>query len=289
MSPHRPRSRDRLRRFTILALGIALTAVFASDAWSKTRVIVHGSNNTTIVKYRWQFPPCPANDLTYGPSPAPFVAPVNVHSPQLDGCAAPPADPSAWTYQSGWSDATGNAKRVDITHGRAKAGGLSTSATPPEAMDSIIVRVVRSGTTLTVDNFRGELKLSQMPSVTSFILGVYPDLAGADADPNEIGTGANFFGRVQIRHGQALQLSGGFASGDFTLTNNVDGSVSVRPAVGLTKVVTVPSAANAAVVLTGDTMTDVPGSNPIGLVILSLLILSGGVWAVSLRSRSRAA
>jgi hypothetical protein len=124
---------------------------------------------------------------------------------------------------------------------------------------------------------------------------VYPDTNAANADPDRAGVGANFFGRVTLtktKRADRLDLAGGFVAGDFTSTSNSIENIAT-PKVGLSKTVTVPNAANAAIVLVGQPRINIvdpaPGASPVGLGVISLLLLGGGVWVISRRYSRRLA
>ena len=79
--------------------------------------------------------------------------------------------------------------------------------------------------------------------------------------------------------GGPTRSRGGFVAGDFTSTSNSIENIAT-PKVGLSKTVTVPNAANAAIVLVGQPRISIvdpaPGASPVGLGVISLLLLGGG-------------
>ena len=190
-----------------------------------------------------------------------------------------------------------------LTVGNANPGsaGLGTEAVGDTsvARDSLKISIGRSGTTVTINGFVGFLRnnigaLKALDTRNTITLAVYPDSTTAYADANHTGQGANFFGQVQLIKTQKtdrLVMSGGFGPTDFVLTQGTLQNQAV-PAGGLSKVITVPNAANAMVAITADPKVGsaaVPGASPVGLALLSLLMLGGGVWFLSTRNRQRLA
>jgi hypothetical protein len=178
--------------------------------------------------------------------------------------------------------------------------GTSAAGDSSVARDSLRLTVSVSGSTITLSNFVGQIRntlgtLSPISTRTTMTLAVYPDTNVANADVTRSGVGANFFGKVVLTKTQSidrLDLSGGFVAGDFTSTSNALENTAT-PKVGLSKTVAVPNTATVAIVLTGQPRVDIirpePGASPLGLGLISLLMLGGGVWVISRRySRSLA-
>jgi hypothetical protein len=179
-------------------------------------------------------------------------------------------------------------------------GALGTLAVGDTSMakDSLRASVgVLNSTTVRINNFLGHIRNrlgtgSNQTVRNTLILAVYPDTNAADADVGHTGVGASFFGRIVLTHGQ-IHAIGGFGAADFALTTGTLTDVAT-PAPGLSKDVTVPNAAAAAVVLIGDPRVGgpttpngppVPGASPVALVLMSLAMLGGGVWFITTRRR----
>jgi hypothetical protein len=256
--------------------------------------------------YPWSFITSPALQpgLLTGPTMGPFGTAVTgtpIGAPPA--CPAPDADPYAKVIADAFTGSAGGGLffiqlNTTVT-GNALAGGLGTAAVGDTsvARDSVRINVGGSGTTVTINGFTGFMRNTlgtQAPlnMTNSLILAVYPNEATANADEDRIGTGANFYGKLVLTKTEKtdrLVASGGFGPTDFVLTSGTLQN-SAAPAGGLTKNVNVPSGAlNACVVLVADPRVGsaalVPGASSLGLALLSLLMLAGGVWFVSRRSR----
>jgi hypothetical protein len=187
---------------------------------------------------------------------------------------------------------------VPIAAGGSPTLGTAAAGDTSVVRDSVGITVGGSGTTVTISNFTGFMRntVGQTAAFNmrnTLILAVYPSEAAANADENRTGAGASFFGKVELlksRNADRMNISGGFNPTDFVRTSSADEN-SATPAPGLTKNVTVPSAASAVVVLLGDPRTGslagdaLPGASPVGLALLSLLLAGIGLRLVSERHR----
>src|SRR5262249_20891574 len=124
-------------------------------------------------------------------------------------------------------------------------------------------------------------------SIAELRVIVYPSQAAADGDVNTDGFGSSFYGRAVLEEGAGvptgLSTLGGFTNADFIVQDQGSSKLTLRPIAGLTKVVTVPNAATAVVVVFGDPRSvnrPVPATSPIGLVLLTLALLGSGVWVM---------
>lgn len=291
------RTNRRARSVVVVALTALMAALYVVPSWAHVETESVGSSGNIKARFYWQFPPCDQQSKTVVLAPGQSVN--EVHSPGIDGCPAPPADPAARVFMSAGN--VGGASSYCLTAGNVKAGSgeLGTTAFRTDtlfATDSIRFNINRSGTTVTLNTFSGEMRCNRQPGVSKHFLLVYPDQATADADSTRrTGNGAVFHGVVILRPGSATPVRNlrGFIAGDFTAVNNPDGSVSAVPAGGLSKAVTVPNATTAVVVSIADPGTGgdgaLPGASPTGLLLLCLLMLGSGVWLVSRRARQQAA
>jgi len=293
-----------VRTHGLLALALLMSAFLITDAYAHTRVRVFGSAVTVRYFYSfdgaWGVANC-ANGETFSGS-LPFVAPNKVYSPQIVGCTAPGADQAAWSAHSASVDASGLVSSYALVHGSMRAGGepLGTLAFRTDTSfvtDSILFRVNRSGTTVTLNSFSGEIR-AHRPSSRAYTRGrytvvVYPSPAAAAADSiSDNGSGAAFIGHLEFRSDGNVVPMRGFAGADFVVENN-NGSNRVRPAAGLSKSFTVPDANQAVIVVTTDPVgdrtprtADLPGASPFGLALLSLAMLAGGAWLLRRRPGS---
>ena len=133
----------------------------------------------------------------------------------------------------------------------------------------------------------GPVGAGQVANV-SFTVLVHPNQAAANADKNNTGVGANFFGKVTLTGGTGvLTTTGGFSNSDFTVTNDGNGKFTALFVPGFTKDVAITgpgiaSEVDAVVSMVGDPKTDipppplVPGQTPIGLVLLTLALMVAG-------------
>jgi hypothetical protein len=178
----------------------------------------------------------------------------------------------------------------------AKGPGIEAATDTTFASDSSRITVTRAAGSVTLGiigqlfNNPGILGVGRGGSTrTIWKLAVYKDEATADADVNENGTGAAFFGSAQLMPAVAgfeLVTSGGFSNSDFTITHNPDGSVVANTVGALSRTVN-PVGFNGTTAIVRNIQdphsafaSGVPGANPIAVAFLALAMLVAGLWMV---------
>jgi hypothetical protein len=318
------RKPTRAWAYSILA-ALFVSVALVATALAHTKVFVSGPANakTAVISFNVHFPPCAPQTINTVSHAVPFCSTMVVARGDPYGC--PPcvgANCFDHVIMSGcaqYSAGVGtpvNTPSYAIALGNVKAGGsgLGTSAVGDTvvAKDSINVQITTGVTSVTINNFTGELRNNAgrgavtdrspgglRPAKSTFILAVYPNLATASADVDNNGVGAVFFGMVNLaQRGNPLEVSApiggvpGFATGDFTLTTGSDGSLIATPAPTLSKTVTVASGSNAVVALINDPKVGLdgalPGVTPATTAALSVLLLGAGLWVMRYRARTAA-
>lgn len=297
-------------------LGLALVGALLAPGSALAHTTVRHTGLGAKVKHVWQFRPCPRQVINTpnATCPSPVTFPwKNIVSRQTQGNRGVPGEPTCacsvpncqdWVIQSGGCDASGHLSSYAIAGGVwTQAGAALTRGGPRFSIaavsdtafvsDSIVVHVVRSPGTVTIDNFQGELRnnpgLNHEVNGSTFVLAVYPDTNAANADSNLVGTGAVFFGRVSSDPPGPVSLSGGFGAGDFTLSRTPNGATVVTPAGGLSKVIPVTDSNAAAVVMSVDPRVGLgvlPATSPPLLVLVSVVLLGSGVMFLLRRGQT---
>jgi len=133
-------------------------------------------------------------------------------------------------------------------------------------------------------------------SIAEFRLAVYQNQAAADADINSDGFGAVFFGRAVLETGvgvpTGLSTYGNFTGTDFMVQPQGSGKFTLRPAANRSWAVPVTNSDAAVVALIGDprsTARSVPATSPLGLGILTLVLMASGVWVLNSRRKASVA
>jgi hypothetical protein len=268
--------------------------VFVKHSWKFT-----GVSGCTYPGAGASTPPGPSPHLGVGVCSYSFPAVGSeIHSPSIDGCTG--GTFGAKTIQSGGCVGGALFSSAIATTKDAFAGLAVAANDTSSSKDSLAVNVTQGATSVTLGNIRGRM-LARASSkgevgMGSIILAVYPDSNAANADVDNSGAGAVFFGRAYFNSAGNINLAPapgipGFTGSDFGVPG-VDGSGNSFVALtGSTKNVNVPNGNNAAVVLISDPANGliVPGASPVVLVTVSLLLAITGGVILSTRMRARVA
>jgi hypothetical protein len=297
-----------LRACVILVAALATALLFgAADAHMNVALKADGSYNV-VGNYQL---PCGSAAVQIVPNPP------NPYLPGLPGfheTHGVPPNPrvilSAISVLSG-----GNYTLYEAAYalGGACAGGdLQTEALPPDTLAASVglyppgggfpdtTRMLHYAVIRTAGNVRlkylgGGMEVGPQSSLMHnnaevvLKMAVYPNQAAADADVNEIGAGASFFGRAELAGPNGTLLtSGGFTQSDWVVSSS-DGTgrstATMNPA--FVKDVAVADANAAVVSLIGDphSLTQTPGQTPVGLILLAIALMVAGFGIIHTRRR----
>lgn len=298
-----------------LGLLVAALTTVATPAWSKVYVLDRGDNVLVRVFYRFYGPPDSGPQQVFRTIADPDTcATFQLKNPSPD-CQSSPNSNCFYHHitASGCVDRTTDPSTVSsyaLIDGNATAGphGLGTSgviADTSYAEGFVSVGVRRLGLLLTLTNLAVQLRNNSgsignpgglpAPTRNRLIVAVYPDTTTALADMADLrGTGSRFFGKLELLSGvntlrATAPVAGvpGFSAGDFALSILPGGILQAAPVDTFLRIVYVPNASNAAVVVANDPASGadatLPATTPIGILSIGLAMLGGGAWYVRAR------
>ncbi len=181
----------------------------------------------------------------------------------------------------------GFAHSVNYTKGTARAGLGVAAAGDTAVSDSFLVTYSNTAVNQTTIVINGRLLVdgTNMLNSTKGLLRVlvYRDSAAADSDPAHVGAGAGtlFSGKLEVTKASHV-ASGGFSSGNFAAiagANRYQVSAS-----NLSKVVSgVVDTSKVVVMVFNDSVSDVPMSSPLVVLLGAGLLGGSALWAMRRR------